>query len=409
MTCGALALAAFATAGPACHRRASGAEGKITIRLSGYVGNPAETNLMAELVREFNASQSAIDVVYEPIPGQYYPKLLAMLVSKTAPDVFYLDSAWFKPFLAKQKILVKLDDYMAASGMKKEDFVPALVDAFSAPDGSMYGIPKDFNALALFYNKDSFDKAGMAYPTADWSLDDLEAGAKKLTRNGQYGFVLSSDKIDRWIPIANTFGATTFDANGKCGLSTPDAIASLEYYAGLKLKDHAAIYPSEVGANYAEDAFGRQMVAMAYDGSWLIPYLKESNPEVRYGVSELPHGPRGRSNFLFTVSYAIPQTSEHPKEAWKLIEFLASEASQSKVTFALPSRRSISAKYAAEHPEYQPVLAGAAYAKPFDFGPKGSRVQPRLEVAIQETFLGAKSPRQALVDACEEIDRITGM
>lgn len=410
-------LAACLAVVPACRSRGSsgggsgggGGSGRVVVRLSGYVGNPAETNLVAQLVKDFNASQTEIEVVYEPIPGQYYPKLLAMLVSKTAPDVFYLDVSWFKPFLAKQKILVKIDDLMAATGMKRDVFVPALVDAFTGPDGGMYGIPKDFNAYALFYDKDAFDRAGLAYPTPDWTLDDLEANAKKLTVDGRHGFVYMNDKVEWWLPMAESWGASVFDASGRCGLASPDAVASLDFYARLELVDHCAIHPSEVGAKYVEDAFGRRAAAMAYDGSWLIPYLQESNPEVRYGVTELPKGPKGRSNLLFTVAYAIPQTSEHPKEAWKVIEYLSSEASQAKVTFALPSRKSMSEAYVKAHPEYAAVLAGAAYAKAFDFGAKGSRVQPRLEVALQEVLIGGKPTKKALEDACAEIDRVTGM
>src|SRR6476659_8667917 len=80
-----------------CRPKRTTAEGRVPRRFSGYTGNPVETRVMGELVREFNSSQSDIEVTYEPIPGQYYPKLLAMLVSRTAPDVFYLDVLWFRP------------------------------------------------------------------------------------------------------------------------------------------------------------------------------------------------------------------------------------------------------------------------------------------------------------------------
>src|SRR5262245_24247260 len=61
-------------------------DAKTHIRFSGYTGNPAETNLLAQLVSEFNASNPDLAVTYEPVPGQYYPKILTMLVAKTAPD-----------------------------------------------------------------------------------------------------------------------------------------------------------------------------------------------------------------------------------------------------------------------------------------------------------------------------------
>lgn len=45
------------------------------IRLSGYRGNPAETDLLRALITEFNASQRDVEAIYEPVPGQYYSKL----------------------------------------------------------------------------------------------------------------------------------------------------------------------------------------------------------------------------------------------------------------------------------------------------------------------------------------------
>jgi multiple sugar transport system substrate-binding protein len=399
-----------------CRTGTSEADGRVRLRFSGYAGNPAETDLMKMLVDDFNRGNPDVFVTYEPVPGQYYPKLLTMLVSNTAPDVFYLDILAFRPFLAKQKILRPLNDLIARSrALRREDFVPELIDAFTDGD-EVYGIPKDFNTLGLFYNKAMFTEAGVAVPDTNWDLDKLREVAKRLTTltttaNGirQFGFALTHDNADRYLPIAASYGARLFDDRGKCALAGPEGLAAMQYYAGLTLVDHSAIYPSEVGSSWTGDTFGRRAAAMVFEGSWLIPYLKDTFPDVPYGVTELPTGPKGRSNFLFTVAYAIPQSSKHVDAAWRLIEFLTSEASQSRVTFALPSRKSISARYAAIHPEYLPILAGAAYAKPYEFGRKGTHVSERLGVAVQEVFLAAKPPERALRDACDEIDLLNSL
>jgi multiple sugar transport system substrate-binding protein len=390
-----------------CGRGDAGSAGKTRIRLSGYTGNPAETGLLTTLVTEFNRSQPDVEAIYEPVPGQYYPKILTMLVARTAPDVFYLDSLYFRPFLAKQ-ILLPLDDYMRGSAVRKEDFMPVLLDAFT-DDGRAYGIPKDFNTLGLFYNKRIFDREKVGYPRSTWDLATFREAAKRLThpeRGGGHGLALTHDDADRYLPIARLFGATLFDPAGRCAIDSPQAEQAMEYYAGLKLVDGAAIYPSEVGTTTTYDVFGRGLVAMVFEGSWLIPYLRQSFPEVRYGVSELPAGPAGRSNFLFTVAYVIPRTSAHPELAWRLIEFLTSEAVQERITFALPSRRAVSERYVRRHPEYGPIRDAAAYAVSYEFGPKGDRVRERLGLMVQEVFLGAKDSRTALRDAARDIDRI---
>lgn len=390
-----------------CHPGAP-ADGKVHLRFSGYVSSPAETALMKKLVADFNASHPKIVVSYEPVPGQYIPKMLTMLVSHTAPDVFYLDSMAFEPFLSKH-VLLPLDALLPTTGTRLSDFIPSLVNTFRH-DGHVYGIPKDFNTLALFYNKAMFDEAHLAYPDASWDLARFRAAAKQLTVSAdgttRYGFALTHDNIDRYWPIATSYGATLF-ANGRCAVNSPAAVAAMNYYVGLKRTDHAAIYPGEVGSSWTGDAFGRQAVAMAMEGGWLIPYLQDTFPSLRYGVSELPKGPKGRSNFLYTVAYVIPKTAPHPRAAWQLIAFLTSAASQAQVTYALPSRAAISQAYVAKRPAYKAILAGAAYAQPYAFGPKGDRVRDRLGEAVQEIFLGAKGTQQALDDAAADIDRMT--
>jgi multiple sugar transport system substrate-binding protein len=390
-------------------REASRPDGRIRLRLSGYAGNPAETDLMRELVADFNASQHEVVARYEPVPGQYYPKLLTMLASKTAPDVFYLDILYFQPFLAKRSILRPLDDLIASSSIRVSDFIPSLVSAFS-DQGKVYGIPKDFNTLGLYYNRESFERAGLAPPDEGWDLARFREAAKRLTRPQgpapRYGFAMPPDNADRFLPIAAMFGASLYAPDGSCAIASPQGVQALTFYAGLRRTDQVAIFPSEVGSSWTGDAFGRAQAAMVFEGSWLTPYLAESFPKLGYGVTQLPRGPVGRSNFLFTVAYVIPQSAQHPEAAWKLISYLTSEAAQERITFALPSRTAVSTRFVAKHPAYRPILAAAAYAKPYAFGPRGNRVYDRLGLAMQEVLLGIKSPQQALVDAAAAIDRI---
>ncbi len=383
--------------------------GKARIRIASYTSSPAEIGLMKELVAEFNQANPDIEAVYEPVPGAYYPKLLTMLVSRTAPDVFYLDVVEFKPFLAKN-VLLPLDEFVAKSKVtRRETFIPALWDAFT-DQGHVYGLAKDFNAMALFYNKRHFEAAKEPFPDATWDLERFRQAALRLTRpvDGQpvAGFALTHDNVDRYLPIAKMFGAPLYGPDGSCAIDEPKAIEAMNWYTGLKLRDKAAIYPSEVGSSWTGDAFGREAVSMAWEGGWLVPYLAETFPKVSYGVSPLPKGPAGRSNFLFTVAYAVPRTTAHPEAAWRLIEHLTSPASQARVTFAIPSRRAEADGYVAHNPVYASIVAGADGAMPFAFGPKSSRVKDRLGVAVQEIFLGAKPVERALGDAAAHIDRM---
>jgi multiple sugar transport system substrate-binding protein len=378
---------------------------RVHLRLTWGAGNPAETGFAMKMIDEFNASHPHTVVSAEPVGGTYYAKLLTMLAAKTAPDVFVLDSSAFKPFLAKN-VLLPLNGFMQRSAMRSDDFLPVLVNAFSS-EGQLYGIPKDFNTLGLFYNKSMFDRAGLSYPDGRWDLAQVRRAALALNRpqQGEYGFLLSRDNVERFGPIAFMYGADFLTHDGHSALRSPEALAAMNFYAGLARQDHVAVFPSDVGTTWTGDAFGKQAAAMGFEGGWLIPYLQESFPKLRYGIAELPTGPKGHANYLFTAAYVIPRACPRADAAWELVEFLTSAQTQARVTFALPSRKTMSRRYASEHPLYQPLLASAAYAKVYDLGPQGERIKGSLVQALEEIFLNNRPPAEALNVASDEIDR----
>lgn len=57
-------------------------------------------------------------------------------------------------------------------------------------DGKQYGLPGNFSNVVLVYNKDLFDQAGIDYPTADWTQDDVQTAAEAIRALGDdiYGY-----------------------------------------------------------------------------------------------------------------------------------------------------------------------------------------------------------------------------
>jgi multiple sugar transport system substrate-binding protein len=396
-----------------------GGQGK-TIRLSGYTSSPGEIHLMQDLIKEFQQKNPEIRVSYEPIPGNYVPKILTMLVSGTAPDVFYLDSLYFPSFLSKG-VLLPLDDYMASSSVSAADFFPTLVRAFS-DGGKIYGIPKDFNALALYYNMDIFCEEMRSYPNDVWTWDDLEATALKFTKmvsgTKRYGICLPGDDATRWLPFAFANGADIFNVERtRCIIASSEAVGALSFYSSFEMKSHSSVPPSALGSPSATDAFAKQKAAMVIEGGWLAAYLKEQYPKVRFGIAELPRTPSvvkgaaglgtgGRSNLLFTVAYAIPKTSRNAAAAWRLIDYLTRPEQQLRITYALPSRVSVKDEYLKRFSEYGAIFNAAQYGKPDQFGKRGARVIEILGHCTQRVFLAGDSPTKALNAAQDELNSL---
>ncbi len=377
------------------------------VRLSGWASSPSETALLESLLYRFSTENPDIMVKYEPITGDYRQALLTSIASGTEPDVFYMDIFWWQE-LARNNVILPLDDLMASSGVKKEDFVPALIDAFTF-DGKVYGIPKDFNTLGLFYNKTMFDEAGLDYPTDDWTWDDLTAAAAELSdpANNVYGLGVPAD-AGRFPIFAFQNGGSIMNEDYTAPtLSSPETVAAAKFYTDFRVNKTGAV-PSDLGEGWQGTLFGKQQLAMVYEGGWLIPYLRDSFPSVQYGVVIPPAGPAGEGNLIFTVAWGISANTKNPDAAWRVVDFLTNEASQTTVLqsgFALPTRLSLKDnEYFANNPNSAAIFNGSLYnAKPFFFGPVGSDVTDQITKALERIYLENQPIEESLKQADEAI------
>lgn len=376
------------------------------VRLSGWASSPSETALLESLLYRFSVENPDIVVKYEPITGDYKQALLTSIASGTEPDVYYIDIFWWQE-LAKNDVLLPIDDL----GFNRDEFIPALVDAFTY-DGKSYGIPKDFNTLGMFYNKELFDKAGLEYPTDDWTWDNLKEAAGALTdlsdaNKPVYGFCTPPDP-GRFPAFVFQNGGTVMNADtSDTTLDSEAAIGAAEFYTSFRAEQIGAL-PSDLGEGWQGTLFGKGQCAMVYEGGWLIPYLRDQFPGTQYGVVLPPAGPAGEGNLIFTVAWGISANTENPEASWRVIEFLTNEASQKTVLesgFALPSRISLQeSEYLTNNPNSAAIFNGALNgAYPFFWGAVGSDVNDQMGKALERVFKENQAVADAMKEASEAI------
>lgn len=122
--------------------------GVVTVTLSGW-SNLLEKQFLQRVIDEFEVQNPTIKVRYDAIADQYMDVLKTRLIGETAADVFYLD-ALEAPGLISPGVLEPLNGYISQD-FDLADFEPRLLDAFRS-DGTIYGLPKDFSTLVLFYS-----------------------------------------------------------------------------------------------------------------------------------------------------------------------------------------------------------------------------------------------------------------
>ncbi len=377
----------------------------VSIRVSGWSAGPEIEALMREQLDAFEAQNPDIKVRYEPIPVDYLTKIQVMLAAGNAPDVFFVDAVYAPQFMATGALL-PLDDFMKKTGTDPDIYAPALLDAFRY-EGKIYGIPKDFNTMVLYYNKALFDRFGVEYPTKDWTWSDLEEAASKLTKtdgravDNVYGLVLGKWP-PRWLSLVYQNGGRVINDDGSLAITDPEFMEAFGFYTDL-YKKGIAVMPSDVGATRERDAFGQGRVAMAMEGGWAIPTLFSNYPDLDWSAVELPMGPKGRGNISFTVSYSIPKTTKHPEAAWKLIEYLSGKENQIRILTSghvLPSMTELfEHPHFADAPESRAVMAGVPYSRPNQYGRYSQQVIDEIEKAFDAVIVGKIDPEEALKKA----------
>jgi multiple sugar transport system substrate-binding protein len=361
---------------------------------------------------DFQNSHPNIKLNIAPITGDYTTKMRANVASNTVPDAFYLTPDMSSEYISGGKLL-NLSPYMAHDNVSPNNYYSSLLSPFSCTKGQVYGIPKDWNSLGVFYNKTMFQSAGATIPSANWTWSDMQTAARKLTKNAGspnsvYGISMSAD-LSRWGAFLIANGGSVLNKDGtQATFNNQAGVSSLEYYDSF-LKNNTGTLPTGVGAPWNGDAFGKQRVAMAIEGGWLIPYLAQQYSSVQYDIAPLPVSPSGkRANLIYTNAWSAYSGTKHPEATWELIKYMTSsqvQESQLNAGFALPTLKSLAnAPYFASHPGFKTLFDAASYGYADYYGSQDQAIHNIVATAMQSVMLNKQTAQAALDDAAKKVN-----
>ncbi len=374
-----------------------------TVTLSGWQSNLTEQRLLSDLFKKFEATHPKIKIKYQVINDQYMDVIKTRLIGDAAPDVYYLD-AFEAPLLMKSGVIQPLNSYIKKD-FDLADFQPGLLNAFKQ-NGKIYGLPKDFSTLALFYNKKAFNEVGLKQPPQTWQ--QLLEYSKKLTldrnndgRTDQYGSAIAPE-LSRQYFIIKAFGGQLVDKTGKAAFATPQGLKGLQLIIDQYRKDKSSAQPSDVGASSGSEIFGQGKAAMVIEGSWAIPFLKETFDKINFSTTEIPTINGKKGTMAYTVAYVMNKKCQHKDAAWQVISYLTSKKGMkawAKEGLVLPSRKSVLAELGyAKNPLYAAFVSGAAYATTWQAGEN----LPTIVNQFNNQFISALIGEQPLLAAMKK-------
>ncbi|MFH1244565.1 MAG: extracellular solute-binding protein, partial [bacterium] len=284
-----------------------------------YWGLWEPTSVVQSVIAEYEASHPNIKINYTlQSPKNYRSRMLAAAGQSSAPDIIRIHNTWL-PMLRKDlspapDTILKVSDLSDYYPVMQKDFVLG---------NKIYGLPLEVDGLALIYNVDMFEEAGLS-PPSDWNT--LRKIAFDLTRtNPETGIIEragvalgTTGNIDHWSDI---LGLLILQNSGNPGRPSEVAVQeALTFYTTISLKDKSwdASQPSSVYA------FATGTVAMIFAPAWQVAEIKVINPELNFRIAPVPILPTSDVAWASYWGEAVPATCKYPEAAWEFIKYLGS-------------------------------------------------------------------------------------
>lgn len=329
----ASSLAACGGSGGESSNSSSGSSNSGSGSLSVMIWDTYQEPGLTEILGDFT-EKTGIEAEIQVVTwDEYWTLLSAGAQGDSMPDVFWMHSNEAERYMSNG-MLLDLTDKIAESDSIDLSKYPEDITELYTYDGKNYAVPKDVDTIALWYNKTLFDEAGIAYPTADWTWDDLYEAAKALTKDGVYGFACSAtnNQSGYYNAIYDMGGYVINDDKTASGYDDPNTIKALQYFE--KMIQEGIMPSQQVMSESAEDVLlGSGTLAMTTQGSWMLSAFKD-NEYIAENCDcvELPKdAATGKRVSIYNgLGWAASAKTKNADAAWQLIEYLGSEEAQIK-------------------------------------------------------------------------------
>jgi multiple sugar transport system substrate-binding protein len=309
-------------------------------------GDPAEIKNQQAIVDAFHVANPKITVkVTVSDWNTYWDKLLTGVTGGDAPDVFAMDGPLFPDYQSRNALL-DLKPFIDRDGYDLGQLADQAVADFTTP-GGQFGLPRDLNVIALFYNKKMFTLKGADGKVKQWGF-----------------FTETSDMENYWSSLVWQNGGDILAADRKSTvLGSDQAVGGIQFLQDLIWKDKvmpdAGTWPTDSG-----DAFEQNKAALEADGSWLVATHQAAGIDL--GIAPLPKGTAGQATSINPTGAVVYVKTKNPDAAWEFVKYLASPAAQTKLMelrASLPANKEVLAGPYSASFDGAKVLAGAiAYA-----------------------------------------------
>lgn len=334
-----------------------------------------------EIFSAYKALHPFITINYRKLRySEYESELLNALAEDRGPDIFSIHNTWVKKYKNKIATLPPTTTlaYPITQGTIKKEVIPQLrtTESLSAKEiknnfvdivyrdvasltldektkkyeKKIYGLPLFVDTLAMYYNKDLFNNAGLIEPPLYWN-SEFQQAVKKTTKQDTKGEIIQSgaalggsNNIERYSDILSVLmmqngSVMTDDDSGQILFNRiPSSFKDQRYNPGLEAlrfyTDFAnpakEVYSWNKNFDDSLNLFAQGKLAIMFGYSYHLPTIRAQAPKLNFAITKLPQIEGNTPvNFANYWVETVSNKSKYLNEAWDFIQF-ATKAEQAK-------------------------------------------------------------------------------
>ncbi|MGE5392770.1 MAG: extracellular solute-binding protein [Candidatus Saccharibacteria bacterium] len=309
-----------------------------------------DTTNVEEMINAYQTAHKGVTIKYvKKDVNTYEQDLVNAIASGNGPDIFTIHNDWLPKHMDK---LSPAPATLLTERQYRDAFIDVVGDDF-VKDGKIYAMPMSLDVLALYYNRDILNSAGISEPPKTWP--ELVSDVQKITRQdtsgafSRSGVALgTSSNVNRAVDIllllmlqngtqfysqnlqAATFGQTQ---NSPDNPNFNPGGAALQFYTQFA-NPGKKTYTWNARTDNSVDAFSQGKLAMMISYSYMEPTIKDKAPTLNWGVAPVPQVDSTglKVNFANYWGEGVSKASSKTKQAaaWDFLKYMVQKDTLAK-------------------------------------------------------------------------------
>ncbi|HZO32661.1 MAG TPA: sugar ABC transporter substrate-binding protein [Chloroflexota bacterium] len=378
-------------------------------------GDAEELAIFEAVVEGYRRHNADVTVKLNIVPNQneFMTKLSASFTAGAGPDVFLINYRRYGQY-AEKNVLEPLEGRLAASSsLRKDQFFEIPLKAFTW-NGTLQCIPQNQSSLVVYYNRDVFEKYGVALPRESWRWRDFLDTARALTKDtdGDGGIDLhglaAEPTIIRAAPFIWQRGGRLVDDEEKptrITMDDPKTKEALRFFVDLGATHRVSPNEAEYKAEGPDSRFMRGKAAMTLNSRRAVPELRTIKG-FTWDVAAPPSDAESATT-LHSDAYCLSAASGNKAAAWEFIEYaigLEGQQITARLGRTVPSLKDVATSPAFLDPGQAPAnsklfLELAPKLKLLPILAEWPAIERFMNEEIEAAFFGTRSFDEAIETA----------